>query len=54
VIKIGDMVKVENQFTRPGVVVLAEVVSIQTPLIKVRFFFGGKQRTQTVRIADVK
>lgn len=52
-IKVGETVKVENQFTRPGEPpVQATVTRVDPPLVWVRFFWQGKWRNSKHKIEE--
>lgn len=53
-IQVGDRVRVQNSFTRPGAYVIATVIAVETPYCKVQFTYEKKVRKQTNRIEDVK
>jgi hypothetical protein len=53
-IKIGDTVRVPNEFTRPGSPrVQATVTKVDPPWVWVRFDYVGKQRSSKHRIEEV-
>lgn len=54
-IKVGDRVRVPNQFTRPGELrVDATVVKIDPPLVWVRFYWQGKWRNSRHNLAEAE